>query len=261
MLNTTYPFDPFMKHHLLVALGLVIWIFTFLYLTEPLDVNELTNIEQLIYLPIYGLVGGIAYFFMMPFQNWLCKNTTWTIGKELLFILCFSMLAFIIARGVYLYIIVSGEPNPYGVWYFFSSIYLPVIAVILPIVIGGRLALGKYREKSLEDQKIKIDGEGTYEGLHVQLNDIISIKADDNYIEVVFLDFGNVKRQLIRNKLSYIETLDTSLIRSHRSHIFNPFHFKQWKNKKGKLALLLSNDIEIPVSKTYVEHVKSVLES
>ena len=44
-----YPFDPSIKHHLLISLGLDLWIFIFLYATEPLDVNEFSDADKLVY--------------------------------------------------------------------------------------------------------------------------------------------------------------------------------------------------------------------
>jgi len=68
-LNKKYPFDSSIKHHFIIAFGLAIWIFLFLYFTEPLDVSELTNSEQLIYLPLYGLLGAFCYVLFLPIQH------------------------------------------------------------------------------------------------------------------------------------------------------------------------------------------------
>ena len=71
LLNKKYPFDPSIKHHLIIALGLAIWIFMFLYFTEPLDVSEFQKSEKLIYLPLYGLLGAFCYLVFLPIQNYI----------------------------------------------------------------------------------------------------------------------------------------------------------------------------------------------
>lgn len=262
MLQKKYPFDPQLKHHLLLAVGLAIWIFCFLVFTEPLDVNEFSSKEKWQYLPFYGICGGCTYLIFLPLQKLLFKkNTTWTVQKELLFILGIIIIGGVLARLIYLYIIVPNEPNAYSVSYFITSIYIPALTAILPIIIFGRWAFGKYEEKKLEDQKIKINGEGNYEGLVLHSNDLISIKADDNYIEVLYIASGLFKKHLIRNKLSVIEKEHPQLIRTHRSYLINPFHFKRWKTGQGKLIAIMFSDIEIPVSKTYAKIVKEVLSS
>jgi len=259
MLKKPFPFDPLLKHHLLIALGLAIWIFLFLILTEPLDTNEFEGVEKLIYLPFYGVAGAIAYLLILPVQGFIYKRntSTWMLWSELLFFTLLFLFGFILSRVIYLYIIVPGAENPYTAAYFFTAIYLPAIATIIPILFIGRWAFGRYLEKKLEDQKIEIEGEGTYEGLRLQFNDLVSIKADDNYIEISFLNNGALKKQLIRNKLSTIETTIPELLRTHRSHLINPNHFQQFKMESGKLTLVLSSEILVPVSKTYANSIKN----
>lgn len=261
MLKKPFPFDPLLKHHLLIALGLAIWIFLFLTLTEPLDTNAFEGIEKLIYLPLYGIAGAIAYLIILPLQGYIYSknNTEWTVWSELLFFLLLFMFGLLLSRLIYTYIIVSGEPNPYSLYYFTTAIYVPAIVTILPILAIGRWAFGRYFEKKLEDQKIEIEGEGTYEGLRLQLNDLVCIKADDNYVEVSFLTNGVLKKQLIRNKLSKVESAIPELLRTHRSHLINPIHFQQYKLESSKLNLVLSSEILIPVSKTYAVTVKEQL--
>lgn len=262
-MNRKYPFDPLLKHHLVIALLLAIWIFVFLYFTEPLDVNEFGDKEKLIYLPIYGVLGALLYMLHLPFQYWLYKRSqkSWTISSELIWILVFIAVSILVLRLYYLQIIVEWNPNAYGLWYHLRAIIFPAILTILPIILIGRFALGKYHEKQLEDQKIELKGEGNYEGLRLQLNDLISIQSSDNYIEVLYVSGSNLKKTLIRTKLSIIDDEFDALLRTHRSHLINPFHFQQWKTENGKHFLILNYDIIVPVSKTYLERIKALINS
>jgi DNA-binding LytR/AlgR family response regulator len=153
----------------------------------------------------------------------------------------------------------ANERNPYGFWFMLKSIYLPAIATILPIVVIGRYAFGKYKQKKIEDQKIEIKGQGNYEGLRLLINDLISIQSSDNYIEVFYISGNTLKKTLIRNKLSNIDDAFSELIRTHRSFLINPFHFQTWKSEKGKHHIILSYNIQVPISKTYQEAVKAAL--
>ena len=261
-MKNKYPFDPLLKHHLLIALGLAIWIFLFLALTEPLDTNEFEGTEKLLYLPLYGLAGAIAYLLVLPLQGFLYRKNKkeWIVLNELLFGISMFVLGLVFSRAIYLYVIVPGAENPYTLGYFINSIYIPAIITILPIILAGRWAFGRYFEKQIEDQKIEIEGEGTYEGLRIQFNDLIAIKADDNYIEVSFLNQGVLKKQLIRNKLSKIESTIPELMRTHRSYLINPIHFQQFKMEQGKLSVILSAEMLIPVSKTHTSKVKGTFQ-
>jgi hypothetical protein len=261
-LKRYYPFDPLLKHHLLIGLLLAIWIFVFLYFTEPLEVNEFNNKEKLVYLPGYGLLGGLCYLVFLPFQYYLYTRAKkhWTLINEITFLACFSIIAIAIARMYYLYVIMIDDRNPYTLGYMLQSIFLPAIATILPIIIIGRFSFGKYHEKRLEDEKIEIQGEGNYEGLRLQFNELISIQSSDNYVEVFYLSGNQLKKTLIRNKLSAIEEEFPELLRAHRSYLINPFHFRQWKTENGKLFVCLNYEIEVPVSKTYQKVVKASIQ-
>lgn len=261
MLKIKYPFDPLIKHHVYIALGLAFWIFIFLYFTEPLDVNEISDLEKILYLPFYGIAGGLAYLIMLPFQQWLFKtnNKDWTLQSELFFLLFFFIMGLILSRIVYVFIIVPNEPNLYSLAYFTTRIYIPAITALFPIIFIGRWAIGKYKNKRLEDKKILIRGEGTYEGFRLLQENVICIKSDDNYIEVSYLGNGELKSQLIRNKLSVIENDFPFLLRTHRSYLINPLHFQQWEKTSGKLHIMLSHQVKIPVSKSYTTLVKSSL--
>jgi hypothetical protein len=247
----------------MIALGLAIWIFAFLYFTEPLDVREFSDDEKLIYLPGYGLMGGILYILFLPLQYLLYKRNQqqWTVGLEFLFLVLFLVISATDARLYYLFVVVPGEPNPYSIKYYVFEILFPAVSIIIPILIVGRFAFGKYKEKRLEQSKIEIKGEGTYDGLKLLLNDLICIQSSDNYIEVFYFSGTALKKSLIRNKLSVVADEFPELLRVHRSHVINPFHFQQWKTEKGKLFIELSTSIFTPVSNTYKNEAKAVLNS
>jgi hypothetical protein len=256
-----YPFQPLKRSHTLLAFGLFVWIFVFLYLTEPLGVSVLNTQEKLTYLPLYGAAGALSYLGMLPFQYWLLKRRkgNWFLLDEFIFLLVFAVVGFILARVVYRYIIVYGEPNPYSLGYYLIRLYAPAISIVLPILLIGRWGMGRYHKKRLEDTKVEIKGEGNYEGLRLSLNDIICIKSDDNYITVSFVSGTIVKKQVIRGKLSQVENDIDSLLRTHRSFLINPHHFLQWKMEQGKASIELNHTIFVPVSKTYTTALKAQL--
>lgn len=262
-MNRKYPFDPSLKHHFLIALGLAIWIFVFLYFTEPLDVNLLNESDKFLFLAGYGFIGGVSYLLFLPFQFVIFnkKDKKWTLFSEILFLTIFSISLITIARLYYLYVIMANDRNPYELGYMLQTIFLPAVVTILPIIIIGRFAFGKYKNKKVEQEKIEIKGEGNYEGLRLFLNDIICIQSSDNYIEVFYISGNDLKKTLIRNKLSVIADEFPAFLRTHRSYLINPYHFLQWKTANSKLFVIATHHIEVPVSKTYQNDVKAVLNS
>lgn len=260
-MKNKYPFDPALKHHLIIAFCIAIWIFVFLYFTEPFDVNELNNNEKLTYLPGYGFIGGLLYLLSLPFQYFIYKKNkaNWYVTTELLLLSFFTLFSIVLIRLFYMQFVVHWHPNAHDLYYHIKSIILPALLTILPIIVIGRFAFGKYHEKKLEDQKIEIKGEGNYESLNLHLNNLIAVQSSDNYIEVFYISNNTLKKSLIRNKLSVIADSFPELLRTHRSYIINPYHFQQWKTEKGRHSLLLSNAIEVPISKTYLEVTKTTL--
>lgn len=225
--------------------------------------HEFKEDEKLLFLIGYSLIGGFCYLLFLPIQYVILKNNNkkWTVLSEVIFLLLFSFCTISISRLYYLYLIMADERNPYELWYMLKSIFLPAIATILPIIIFGRFAFGKYKNKKTEAQKIKIKGTGNYEGLRLLLKDVVCIQSSDNYVEVFYLSGNELKKSLIRNKLSVVADDFPSLLRTHRSYLINPYHFLKWQTEKNKLSIILSHHIEVPVSRTYQNEVKTILNS
>ncbi|HBR54506.1 MAG TPA: LytTR family transcriptional regulator, partial [Flavobacteriaceae bacterium] len=103
-----------MKHHIIIALGLALWVFLFLVLTEPLDTDVFSTTEKLTYLPLYGIAAALTYLLIVPLQYALLKwyQQRWTLLAEILFLTSIIFIGFLLARFVYLYFIVPDEPNP-----------------------------------------------------------------------------------------------------------------------------------------------------
>ncbi|PHQ28674.1 LytTR family DNA-binding domain-containing protein [Leeuwenhoekiella nanhaiensis] len=260
-MNKNYPFDPVLKRHLFIASGLFLWVFLFLFFTEPLDVSELGFEEKLMYLPVYALVAALGYIMLLPLQSWVYagNDKNWKIGSELLMLLAFSLVGLLSVRLVYLFVVVPYEPNPYTLIYFITHIYLPALLVVLPIVAVGRYGLGRYLEKKQEEQKITIAGSGNYEGFRLEWKQLIMVTSADNYVEVVYTENNQPKKHLIRNTLSAVASDLPQLLKVHRSFLINPDHYKYVNSENGKWELVMIHDLKCTVSKTHLPEVKAAL--
>jgi DNA-binding LytR/AlgR family response regulator len=98
-----------------------------------------------------------------------------------------------------------------------------------------------------DSQKIILSGDNKLDVLHIELSDLICISSADNYIEIHFLKRGHLHKKLLRNTLKNIQQDVPSLIKVHRSHLINPDHFKEWKNKN----VIALTHTEVPISKNY----------
>ena len=255
-MKNNYPFDPNLKNHLLIALGFGLWIFIFLFFTEPLDIQVFSFKEKLTYLPLYSLAGAMVYLLVLPIQRIFYKKNKqqWFLSNELLFFAALLIIGLLIFKPIFSLIV-----NNYTLWEFLQLFFIPAALTLLPIIILSRWAFGRFAEKKIEDSKIEIKGAGNYDNLRLFFKDLIYIQSSDNYVEISYLENGKVKNALIRTKISSVKNNFPKLMQTHRSYLVNTFHFKQWKNKNGKSELVLIHDITIPVSKTYLENVKTNL--
>lgn len=248
-----YPFDPSIKHHLIATIGFAIWVFIFLFFTEPLEISVFSEVEKFIYLPLYSFIGAISYLTILPIQKSLFKkqNEIWLFRNEVSILIRILVIGFVLMWSLFYFFIQAID-----VFSFLIFIFIPAALTLFPIIILFRWGLGRYHEKKVEDLKIEIQGAGNYESLRLLFNNLIFIQSADNYIEITYLESAIIKKALIRNKLSSIATDLPKLLRTHRSYLINTSHFKQWNNTNGKYGILLFNDIEVPVSKTYLKDVK-----
>lgn len=98
--------------------------------------------------------------------------------------------------------------------------------------------------------------------LAVNIADVISVEAADNYVTILYQADGQLARFALRNTLKGIEPLcaDTPLVRCHRSWYVNINKVKLLrKTPLGMYAQLSTPGIDdIPVSKSYAKNVTTL---
>ncbi len=83
------------------------------------------------------------------------------------------------------------------------------------------------------------------------INDIVHCESNDNYCYVSFI---NGSRELISRPLKAMETAlsDSGFVRVHGSHLINLRYIKRYQTGNNH-RVILSNNLEFPVSETYRE--------
>ncbi len=93
--------------------------------------------------------------------------------------------------------------------------------------------------------------------------DILFVESTDNYVTVHTLEKGKVKKIMLRNTMKRLEKeLEGTLIhRCHRSYMVNFENIKLVKLISTNLYIYMDSpeEIRIPVSKSYAEHVHEFL--
>jgi hypothetical protein len=98
----------------------------------------------------------------------------------------------------------------------------------------------------------------------VKRKDILYLESTDNYITVYFLNDKVVSKHMVRTSLKKLEDLNISdfLVRCHRSFMVN-LENVLWMKKEGRNFVLKIKQLDslIPVSRSYVPHFKSLIQS
>jgi hypothetical protein len=239
------------KYHFIIALIIGLWLVIFLVLIAPFDASDLSFSIRLQILPPYGIITFLAYTILIPFQNWVFNQRgQWNLALEFIFIGLFNILALIGSFAYYKTDIINGL---YNFIKFTFEVYYPIFFILLPMILFLRWWTNKKGvEKSLN--KIVLKGENKLDVLRISLNDLICISSADNYVEVSYLIDNTLHKKLLRITLKNVHPQIPSLLKTHRSYLINPTHFKDWKNPN----IIYVSQIEVPVSKNYKKDVLAI---
>ncbi|MGI9547178.1 MAG: LytTR family DNA-binding domain-containing protein [Flavobacteriaceae bacterium] len=109
---------------------------------------------------------------------------------------------------------------------------------------------------------IQFSGEGVKDNISIALADFIYARAQDNYIELIYLKNNILSRFLIRSSLNkFVKTLQYDfLVRCHRSYLINLYNVHSIKGGRQNLRIFMDHkDVVIPVSKTYIDNTMESL--
>ena len=114
------------------------------------------------------------------------------------------------------------------------------------------------------DEKTLIRFTDSYKRLRLIVSSeaILYIKAEDNYVNLVYLDGGWVRTFTLRSSMSALEDILSrhGLVRCHRSYFINPAHVDLVKKDEGGFAVArLDNEASVPVSKRYYDSLAKLL--
>lgn len=258
-MNKEYPINKNNLNHLWLALILSVWFFVFLFFAEPFDIHNFTITEKITFLPIYGIIQGVCYYLPTWYQHKF-NDSIWHVKNELMFILFMIGFGFVVNFLFYKHIIVYNEPDTYEYYHYFKWIYAPALAIILPFIIIGRYVMGKFSENEVKsEKKIIIKGKGKYDLITLYVDDLVFIHSSDNYVDVFFIEKNILKKKTLRETISGLEKSFTFLMKTHRSFLINPNHFKQFKIENKKLYIDVGYEKIVPVSRNLQTSIKSKL--
>jgi DNA-binding LytR/AlgR family response regulator len=106
-------------------------------------------------------------------------------------------------------------------------------------------------------------GESEKDRITLELQQILFVEADDNYVIIHYFESDQLKKYMMRSSLSSIESADYPidfLLRIHRSFLVNAFLVVSISGNVHKSELKLRHiDNLFPVSRTHITAVRSRL--
>ncbi|GAA4972441.1 LytTR family DNA-binding domain-containing protein [Algibacter aquimarinus] len=242
------------KYHFLVALIIAIWLTFFLILIAPFDIAELSILNRIQIMPVYGIISFFGYMILVPLENWIYKKSDKSsFYKEIFIITLFNILVLI---GCYIYYKSEIVNGMYSFIKFTLEVYYPTFFILLPIIIFARWFINK-KVINKNSKKITLKGDNKLDILQINNEDLVCVSSADNYVDVYYLMNGILNKKLLRTTLKNIESQFPELIKIHRSHLINPIHFMEWKNSN---TISLTQK-EVPVSKNYKKKILAMYHS
>lgn len=242
--------NPSVKHHLLLGGLISLWIFLFAFFIRPFAHGSM-NLQLWISVSVgFSLIAFVSYVLTTGVQNFIYNRTLkWNAVLET------SILAFFYftySISTYVYYKSSFIKGNYEFLEFLEKITLNSALIFIPILILAR----RYSIKLIPEKEnyVTITGENKFDVLKIKMNELVSVSNSQNYVEIFFIDNGQLKTKLIRTSLKKIQNDFDFLIKVHRSHLINPSHFKSWKNQ-NTISL---TQMELPVSKNYKDQLLSI---
>lgn len=274
-LNKPYPFNDDLKHNTKIIFFISMGVFVFLFLFQPLQINELETKEK--YFLVIGL--GIITFLSLSlnllilpslFSKFL-NGSSWNVKKEILWDL---WILFTVGFGYFLYYKALGI-MAFGFEMIITLILIAIVPTSVLIVFNRNRMLRsnlktanelniKLREhKTIQDKLVHFISDYQKDNLSIKVSLILFIRSANNYIEVFWKENLGVKSQLVRCSLTKAEELlkdDKFIFKCHRSYLANVNHIEKIEGSQQGYRLFFDKvDSPVPVSKNYADKLKELI--
>lgn len=248
------------KRKVLVGLILCIYLSFIVIVLEPFDTSQFEADNRLLLLSGYGIFIFVVFVIHSSLENiWYFRvGKVWTVRYEII-----STFLFCLFSGTILYLynrlIVNLDKLTLATyWRFLYHTVLCMLPVFIPIMLYLRQKLGE-RIIPLPKNSFMLIGENKNEILRMEKEDLLFIRAVENYVEICFIDkskkvISKTFRQTLSNAYEQLPFLE----KCHRSYLVNIGAIKEIQgNSQGAKISFVVGDKEIPLSKTHYKQIKN----
>ncbi|WNB17274.1 LytTR family DNA-binding domain-containing protein [Marivirga arenosa] len=255
-LTKRYPWIYKLRLRLAISLVLTILVIFILLFLKPFDTGEKYLPFKNLMLAGYGMCIFIADLLLLTAERLIVFKLKkyWIFIFELLYFLSLFLLSSIL---VYSYDILVTKQSAITWDYLFTFSYqfiLPIALLLLPLLAYVRYTKGEIiSHEEIKNPEVLLLGKNQNDTLKIKLTQLIFIKAEDNYVRIVFLnEKSDVEEILMRSTLSSMKKQVKHLHYCHRSYLIAPWYIQQLKGHRQKASLVLKYyNSEIPLSGKY----------
>ncbi len=252
-----------------------IFALVFINLYSPFNAAswfEVGRVEFFFYSSAFILSGMLIIVLAKLFFVWLTQLIRFT---YLLFGL-WNLMEILLLAAAYLTVdLVLLKSGAEPLERYTGLLFITLLVLAIPYSISWlwlslkdqRMKLGQLTENTSQEfrekQMIIFRDETDKLRFSMKSKDILFVESTDNYVTVHTMEKGKLKKIMLRNTMKRLEKeLEGTLIqRCHRSYMVNFENIKLVKLISTNLYIYLDSpeEIRIPVSRTYAEHVHEFL--
>lgn len=252
------------------AVGVSVFVVVFLFVFRPFSLTLETTEQVTIYLGLGAVMLTILtlnHYFVFPLiTGWKSgAGHTRLVPNVVRFWFLLSMML-----GVYFYLAAFLEkpPEQFMNWSLFVKIGLVgSIPFALMALISQQSTLKRQLYEVTEshgasDASIVLQSANGKDQLRLDPNDVLFVRAEDNYVAIAHRSHDRVEEALLRATLSTFENLlaDKGFVRCHRSYLINISAIRRLRRRAGtSVAELRAENLSIPVSRSCVPVLRRAL--
>lgn len=262
-LKSQIHFTASIKRKVLVGLILCVYLSFIIIVLQPFDTSQFKAEYKTLLLAGYGFLIFVVFVIYGILENrmYFRINQVWTVSHEI-----FSALLYCFFSGTVLYlynrtVVNAGLDYTLGTYLRFLSVtVICMIPVFVPPMVYLRQKFGE-RIIPPAANSIVLIGENKNEILKMEKEELLFVKAVENYVEICFIAKSNqVISVTFRQTLSNVYEQLPFLEKCHRSYLVNKTTIKEITgNSQGAKITFLVGEKEIPLSKTYYKQIKTKL--
>ncbi len=258
-----YRFNVQLLYALMIPFSFVVFVLIY----RPFELDEFLDVGRGLYafnLTMITCIMLVTLFITRMILYFLRGHIQLSLGWYI-FWCCMEVVA--VSHFMTLYMWLMLQTVPY-LEVLERSVYCLSFIMVFPYVIIG-LSL-KLVEKVPEVRDVDMKTRMRFLDIHgnlklvAQAENVLYIVAEENYVNITYIDKEKEKTYVLRNSMKNLEEMceHYGLLRCHRSYIINKEHVKSLRKDKDGYILAELDSVDkphIPVSKKYYDALAALL--